>query len=127
MAETKRRARGEDSIYYDRSRDRWSGTITVGWKPDGRRDRITVRGRTKTEVKDKLRTTHTELAAGIRTPANYTVEQCLKDWLETLNTHAESAVTGYRITVRHLTGLIGNTKLAEPKARDVDFALGTLA
>jgi hypothetical protein len=39
MAETKRRARGEDSIYYDRSRDRWTGTITVGWKPDGRRDR----------------------------------------------------------------------------------------
>ena len=48
------------------------------WKPDGRRDRITVRGKTKTEVKDKLRAKHTELAAGIRTPANYTVEQCLK-------------------------------------------------
>jgi hypothetical protein len=29
MAETKRRARGEDSIYYDRSRDRWTGTITA--------------------------------------------------------------------------------------------------
>jgi hypothetical protein len=54
MAEIKRRARGEDSIYHDRSRDRWVGTITVGWKPDGRRDLITVRGRTKTEVKDKL-------------------------------------------------------------------------
>jgi hypothetical protein len=25
MAETKRRARGEDSIFYDRSRDRWTG------------------------------------------------------------------------------------------------------
>jgi hypothetical protein len=74
MAETKRRARGEDSIYYDRSRNRWTGTITVGWKPDGRRDRIIVRGRTKTEVKDKLRSKHTELAAGIRTPAHHTVE-----------------------------------------------------
>ncbi len=94
MAETKRRARGEDSIYFDRSRDRWTGTITVGWKPDGRRDRITVRGKTKTEVKDKLRTKHQELAAGIRTPANYTVELCLKDWLGTLNTQAESTVTG---------------------------------
>jgi hypothetical protein len=101
MAETKRRARGEDSIYYDRSRDRRPGTITVGWKPDGRRDRITVRGRTKTEVKDKLRAKHTELAAGIRTPAYYTVEQCLKDWLETLNTQAESTLTGYRLMVRH--------------------------
>ena len=78
MAETMRRARGEDSIYYDRSRDRSAGTITVGWKPDGRRDRIIVRGRTKTEVKDKLRARHTELAAGVRTPASYTVEQCLE-------------------------------------------------
>jgi len=30
MAETKRRARSEDSIYYDRSRNRWTGAITVG-------------------------------------------------------------------------------------------------
>ena len=70
MAETKRRARGEDSIYYDRSRDRWTGTITVGWKPDGRRDRIIVRGRTKTEVKDKLRAKHPNLPqASARPPS----------------------------------------------------------
>jgi hypothetical protein len=107
MAETKRRARGEDSIFYDRSRNRWAGTITVGWKPNGRRDRIIERGRTKTEVKDKLRTRHLELAACVRAPARYTVEQCLKDWLETLNTQAESTVTGYRIIVRHLVELLG--------------------
>lgn len=89
MAATKRRARGEDSIYYDRSRRRWAGTITVGWKPDGRRDRIIVRGKTKTEVKDKLRVKHLELAAGRPHPANYTAEQSLKDWLETLNTQSE--------------------------------------
>ena len=127
MAETKCRARGEDSIYCDRSRDRWAGTITVGWKPDGRRDRIIVRGRTKTEVKDKLRARHTELPAGVRTPAYYTVEQCLKDWLETLNTQAATTVTGYRITARHLIELVGNVKLSELKVRDVDFAPGKLA
>ena len=127
MAETKRRARGEDSIFYDQSRNRWAGTITVGWKPDGRRDRIIVRGRTKTEVKDRLRTKHLEHAAGVRAPARYTVEQCLKDWLETLNTQAESTVTGYRIMVRHLVELLGSVKLVELKVRDVDFALGKLA
>ena len=84
MAETKRRARGEDSIYFDRSRDRWTGTITVGWKPDGRRDRITVRAKTKTEVKAKLKAKHAELAAGVRTPVNYTVQQCVEDWLASL-------------------------------------------
>jgi hypothetical protein len=80
---------------------------------DRRRDRIIVRGRTKTEVKDRLRTKHLELAAGVRAPARYTVEQCLKDWLETLNTQAESTVTGYRIMVRHLAGLLGSVKLVE--------------
>jgi hypothetical protein len=48
-------------------------------------------------------------------------------WLGTLNTQAESTVTGYRITVRHLVELIGNVKLAELKVRDVHFALGRLA
>ena len=117
----------EDSIYYDWSRDRWIGSITVGWKPDGLRDRITVRGRTKTEVKDKLRARRQDLAAGVRTLANFTVKQCLKDWLETLNTQAESTVTGYRIMARYLVELIGNVKLVELKVRDVDFALGKLA
>ena len=36
-------------------------------------------------------------------------------------------MTGYRIMVRHLAGMIGNVKLAELKVRDVDFALGQLA
>ena len=39
----------------------------------------------------------------------------------------QSTVTGYQITVRHLTGLIGNVKLADLKVRDVQFALGKLA
>jgi integrase len=68
-----------------------------------------------------------ELAAGVRTPAHYIVERCLTDWLETLNTQAESTVTGYQIMVRHLVELISNLKLVELKVRDVDFALGKLA
>ena len=66
-------------------------------------------------------------AAGVRAPARYTVRQCLKDWLETLNTQAESTVTGYLIMVRHLVGLLGSVKLVELKVRDVEFALGKLA
>ena len=36
-------------------------------------------------------------------------------------------MTVYRIMARHLTGLVGNVKLADLKVRDVQFALGTLA
>ena len=77
------------------------------------------------ETYDKLRAKHTELAAGVCTPANYTVGQCLKDWLVTLNTQAESTVTGYRIMVRHLVEMIGNVKLVELKVRDVDLRLAS--
>jgi hypothetical protein len=62
-----------------------------------------------------------------RTPAHYTVEQCLKDWLETLNTQAETTITGYRIMTRHLTALIGNVKMVDLKVRDVGSARGKLA
>ncbi len=51
--------------------------------------------------------------SGSSTTGRSTVEQCLKDWLETLNTQAESTVTGYRIMVRHLVELLGSVKLVE--------------
>ena len=79
------------------------------------------------QTKRRARGEDSILAAGIRTTAHYTVQQCLKDWLETLNTQAETTATGYRIMARHLTGLIGNVKLVELKVRDIDFALDKLA
>ena len=50
-----------------------------------------------------------------------------RDWLETLNTQAESTLTGYRIMSGHLMELIGTVKLSDLKVRDVDFALPKLA
>jgi hypothetical protein len=47
------------------------------------------------------------------------------DWLQALNTQADSTVTGYQIMAGHLAGLIGTAKLVELEVRDVDFALGT--
>ena len=116
-----------NSIYYDRSRDRWTGTITVGWKPDGRRTRSLFAAGPRPRSRTSSAPSMPNSPQASAPPANYTVEQCLKDWLEALNTQAESTLTGYRIMVRHLAGLIGDVKLAELKVRDVDFALGKLA
>ena len=127
MADTKRRARGEDSIFFAPSRKCWVGEITVGWKPDGRRDRITVRGKTKTDVKNELRAKHQELDASVRTPAHYTVQQCIEDWLNSLTTQSPTTLTNYRTAAHHVIELIGNIKLADLKARDVQAALTKLA
>jgi hypothetical protein len=127
MAATKRRARGEDSICYDRSRDRWTGTITVGWKPDGRQDRIIVRGRTKTEVKDKLRAKahrtcrrrpHTRHLHRRAVP-----EGLAADLEHAGRDHRDGLPDDGQVPDR----LIGSVKLADLKVRDVWFALGTLA
>ena len=40
-----------------------------------------VSGQTRTEVKDKLKALHSELDAGVRTAAGYTVDMAVADWL----------------------------------------------
>jgi hypothetical protein len=71
----RRRERGDDGISWDRTNKAYIGTISLGHRPDGKRDRPTVRGKTKVQVKDRLDKLHEDLKAGVRTPATYTIEQ----------------------------------------------------
>jgi integrase len=79
-----RRGRGDDGISWDKTNKCYVGTISLGLDSAGKRIRPTVRGSTKAEVKTKLDALHDEIKAGIRTPATYTVEQCVRDWLDSL-------------------------------------------
>jgi 4a-hydroxytetrahydrobiopterin dehydratase len=58
QATSKRRGYGKDSIYWDESRKRLVGAVSLGFSADGTRIRKKVSGRTKTEVRDKLRELH---------------------------------------------------------------------
>lgn len=62
----------------------------------GSRDRRTVRAKTGTEVKSKLDDLREEIKAGIRTPATYNIEQCVKDWFDSVefDEHTMDALTG---------------------------------
>ena len=85
MAGASRRGYGEDGIYFDHRDDcrdsahhktcsgRWRGVVSLGYAADGKRIRKKVSGQTRTEVKDKLKALHSELDAGVRTAAGYTV------------------------------------------------------
>src|SRR5215470_9327497 len=93
MADAKRRGYGEDGIYFDHTADcrdsayhrncagRWRGVVSLGFNADGRRIRKKVSGKSKTEVKGKLKSLHSELDAGVRTTRGYTVEKAVADWL----------------------------------------------
>ncbi len=77
----KRRGHGEDAIYWDESKGRWYGSVSLGFDSGGKRLRRKVSGKTKTEVKDKLRDLHSDLDAGVQTSASYTVDQAVADWM----------------------------------------------
>jgi hypothetical protein len=55
MTATARRGHGEGSVDRDAANGTWVGAISLGWRPDGSRIRRKVTGRTKTEVREKLK------------------------------------------------------------------------
>ena len=115
-----RRGRGDDGIYWDKINKCHVGTISLGYDATGKRIRRTVRGRTKAEVKDKLDTLHDEIKAGIRTPATYTVEQCVRDWLDSLTLDADTVASYRGQAAKWIYPKIGKAKLKDLKATDAD-------
>ena len=64
LTATVRRGHGEGSVYRDAANSTWVGAISLGWRPDGWRMRRKVTGRTKTEVREKLKKLQAEADAG---------------------------------------------------------------
>ena len=115
-----RRGRGDDGISWDKINKCHVGTVSLGYDATGKRIRRTVRGRTKAEVKAKLDALHDEIKAGIRTPATYTVEQCVRDWLDSLTLDPDT-IAGYRGQAeKWIYPKIGKAKLKDLKATDAD-------
>lgn len=73
MTATARRGHGEGSVYRDAANGTRVGAISLGWRPDGSRMRRKVTGRTKTEVREKLKRLQAEADAGLKTSASYTL------------------------------------------------------
>jgi hypothetical protein len=59
-AAVKRRGHGEDAIYFAADKNRYVGAVSLGYGADGKRLRRKVSGKTKQEVRDKLRSLHKE-------------------------------------------------------------------
>jgi integrase len=129
QATSKRRGHGEDSIYWDASRNRYVGAVDLGLSPAGTRIRKKVSGKTKVEVRDKLRELHKEVDVGLRPRRRYTVGDALEDWLvHGVDGLSARTVTLYRGTiVKALNEELGFVRLTELTASDVQRALTALA
>ena len=84
-------------------------------------------GRTKQEVRDKLKALHAELDAGIRSAAGYTVRRAVEDWLrEGLDGRSERTRRLYEGLLERVLEIIGGRSLRSLIAGDVRAALGQL-
>ena len=101
---------------------------SLGFDADGNRIRRKVSGQTRTEVKDRLKELHSELDAGVRTAAGYTVEMAVTDWLaEGRPGRAAKTVKVYRAALGPVLTVIGRTLLRDLTVHDVRTALVTMA
>ncbi|WP_228994532.1 tyrosine-type recombinase/integrase [Streptomyces sp. DH8] len=119
---TRRAGHGEDTIYWDQAKNRYVGAVSLGYAPNGKRLRLKVYGKTKTEVREKIRDLKKEVAAGVRTPANYTVENAVNDWLERglKGRDAQTVAKNRTLADKHLIPFVGKAKLKDLSADDVD-------
>src|SRR5580700_6303467 len=140
MAGALRRGYVEDGIYFDHRADchesafhktcfgRWRGVVSLGFDAGGKRVRRKVSGKTKAEVKDKLKALHSELDAGVRSAAGYTVEKAVADWLnEGLPGRTVKTVEANRDSLRPLLAVIGAIPLRDLTVQDVRTALKKMA
>ncbi|MER5820153.1 tyrosine-type recombinase/integrase [Streptomyces californicus] len=119
---TRRAGHGEDTIYWDQAKNRYVGAVSLGYAPNGKRLRPKVYGKTKMEVREKIRDLKKEVAAGVRTPANYTVENAVNDWLERglKGRDAQTVAKNRTLADKHLIPFVGKAKLKDLSADDVD-------
>jgi integrase len=129
QAKGQRRGHGEDSIYWDSSKHRYIGAVSLGFAPAGTRIRRKVTGRTKAEVRSKLRELHQEVERGLRPRQGYTLNDALDDWLaHGLEDVSARTVTLYKGTiVPLLSEQLGTVKLKDLTAGDVQNALTAVA
>ncbi|MGW4966069.1 hypothetical protein ACWEPL_53375 [Nonomuraea sp. NPDC004186] len=93
--------------------DGYTGAISLGFGPDGKRQRLKRKGKTKTLVKDKLIKAVKALEAGVTASETYTVRDAVNDWLgKGLKGRSESTVTKLRILAEtHVIPRLGKIKL----------------
>ena len=102
--------------------DGYTGAISLGFDAAGRRQRVKRKGRTKTEVRDKLVDVVDDLEAGVLAAANYTVADAVNDYLaHGLKGKAAETVSNYRsLATHHLLPHIGAAKLKQLTADELD-------
>jgi integrase len=119
---------GEGTIYWSEAERCFIGEISLGFNPDGSRNRPKARGASKAAVKEKLKELKDDYEDGIETSSKYTVEQAARDWLKRGLPNREKATVGKltSLTEKHIIPNLGQAKLKKLTADHVDDFLASL-
>lgn len=120
---TKRRSRGDGGLHWDENRQRWIATASLGYDGSGKRIVKRGSGKTKTEAKTKLKEILRDHEDGLAiAPTGYTVGDAVANWLEfgLPRTDVETQKNYASLCANHIVPRIGETKLRDLKADDVD-------
>ncbi|HTT92841.1 MAG TPA: tyrosine-type recombinase/integrase [Acidimicrobiales bacterium] len=106
----------------DGSTGRWCAVVSLGRKPDGRRERRKVTARTKAEVLAKLRLLRRGIENGLAAEPRLTVAAYLDRWSATLDGRVRpNTADQYRFTMRcHLKPALGARTLAKLTPGELD-------
>ena len=125
-----RRNPGEGGLHWEESRQRWFATVYVGYAPNGKRRKVKISARTKTEAKAKLRQLVRDQEDGhVLGGQTYTMRDAVESWLaHGLIGRQQSTVVNRTILARtHVIPALGARKLARLSAEEVDDWLATKA
>lgn len=128
---SKRRDAGDGSIFQT-SDGRWVAMIDLGRRPDGRRHRRKLSGKSKAEVRAKLAKAKTEAQLGIAgTSSRQTVAEYLDWWLAhdaPTGKASEDTIAGYAEVVRlYIKPQIGAVRLTDLAPQHVTGMMSALA
>ncbi|MEV4620202.1 site-specific integrase [Asanoa sp. NPDC049573] len=120
---TERRSRGDGGLHWDKKRQRWIASVTIGYTPAGKRIVRRGSGKTKTEAKAKLKEVIRDYEDGLAIAATgYTVADAVNDWLAYgLSNRSQATIDKYRtLAATHVVPEVGARKLRELSAQDVE-------
>ncbi|MEV0090059.1 site-specific integrase [Streptomyces sp. NPDC050738] len=127
---TKRRSRGDGSLFWHESRKRWIAVASLGYDPSGKRIQKRASGKTKTQAKDRLKEVLRDHEDGLAiAPTGYTVEAAVNDWLMYGLVGRDTATLNACtiLSRKHVIPSLGARKLRDLSAEDVDKWLAVKA
>ncbi|MFD0856811.1 tyrosine-type recombinase/integrase [Actinomadura adrarensis] len=112
----------EGSIYPEGNG--YTGALEIGYGPDGKRKRLKRKGRTKTQVTDKLKKSVDDLEKGVRAERGFTVDKAVTAFLAHLEKQGKKSKDTMRTYTRlaklHIIPKIGKPELTDLTADDVE-------